>query len=647
MKTIRQVYLYAVAFISLEVVVWGLILLLRTSLSRGAVIPDAGTLSGGLALILVGLPIFAIHWLWGQRIAATDEDEQSGLVRALFMYSTLTVTLIPVIQNILALLNRFLLQVTGADTWMALLGQNQTLLDNAIAIVVNTVAAAYFWNVLRLDWKRLATPENFTGVRRIYRYVWLVYSLIFVLWGIQLSISFLTQGQNTTILGFSGLEAAINSITLLTVGTPLWFYNWKICQDALQEPAEQQSNLRLGVLYILSVMSVLVVLGTGGLIFYILLNGFFSILSGASPSLSDFLSNIRGPLSLVIPFGLVWGYYGQWFHQESESRPEAAQRAGIRRLYYYILAPVGLATTIIGISLLISFLLQVLFSNQSIVGTSFREQLAGAIATLAIGVPLWLLMWLPMQAEATQAGELGDLARQSLIRRMYLYLVTFISVITLMGLGGWLLFTLLRALLSSDFPVDFSRQFLDIAQRLLLSVLTLVYHLFALRRDGTHASDTLSLRHKNFPVLVLDREGSGFGARMAAQIQKQAPDLPVAIQSVEQPVPDGAETASAIVLTAEMALNPPEALRLWLREYAGARVVVPGRVQGWHWPTPQPQDAENQAIQTLRQLANGETAHPIAGGGRSFWDVAAYILAGLFLLQICFSVLLISISFLF
>jgi hypothetical protein len=57
MKTIRRLYFYAVALISLEVVLWGLIGLLRSIV--GQVINDsAQALAQALSLILVGVPIF-------------------------------------------------------------------------------------------------------------------------------------------------------------------------------------------------------------------------------------------------------------------------------------------------------------------------------------------------------------------------------------------------------------------------------------------------------------------------------------------------------------------------------------------------------------------------------------------------------------
>src|SRR5258705_13961668 len=113
MRSIRRLYFYLVALISLEVVIWGLINLLSTIFAENSLFPGADTIAQALALLLVGMPIFVFHWLLAQRLAAGDEEERSAIIRALFLYTVLLLTLIPVVQNILALFDRLL--ISSAD----------------------------------------------------------------------------------------------------------------------------------------------------------------------------------------------------------------------------------------------------------------------------------------------------------------------------------------------------------------------------------------------------------------------------------------------------------------------------------------------------------------------------------------------------
>jgi hypothetical protein len=98
MKTIRRLYFYAVAAISVEVVLWGIITLLRSIFNTNKIVDGSSTLAQALSLILVGLPIFLIHWLWAQRVSAKEDEEKTAGVRAVFLYGILLGTLIPAVH---------------------------------------------------------------------------------------------------------------------------------------------------------------------------------------------------------------------------------------------------------------------------------------------------------------------------------------------------------------------------------------------------------------------------------------------------------------------------------------------------------------------------------------------------------------------
>ena len=81
--------------------------------------------------------------------------------------------------------------------------------------------------------------------------------------------------------------------------------------------------------------------------------------------------------------------------------PDAPRRAGLRRFYYYILSAIGLVATFIGLSLLLSFVIDNLVGATLWV-TNLRPRLASALAVLLVSFPLWWLTWRPMQADALQ-----------------------------------------------------------------------------------------------------------------------------------------------------------------------------------------------------------------------------------------------------
>lgn len=628
MRTIRRLYFYVVTLISLEVVVWGLINLLRSIFSSG-LIDASEILAQALALVLVGVPIFLFHWLWTQRAAIKDEEERTASLRAIFFYAVLIGTLVPVVQNLLAFINRMALGVSDIALSRALVGGSQSWQDNLIAIFINGVVGFYFFSTLRAEWKSLPETENFADVRRLYRYLWLLYGLSMVVYGAQQIFHFIFSiPVPTNLLGGVGREIFVNGLALLLIGTPLWVYVWRICQDALTAPAEKESNLRLGVLYLLSLAGVITVLSAGGT----LLDTILSWALGEAMKGYEFVKQIGEPISLGIPLAGVWAYYGGWLNHQIQSDENLTRRAGKKRIYYYILSALGLGAAFIGIALVFSFVIDLLTSN-AFWGESLRSRLAAAISTLVVGLPLWLLTWRPMQVEALAEGDAGDHARRSTIRRAYLYLALFAGVIGGMASAVGLVYQLVNALLSVVPPADFLSNILNAAQLLVLFAILLVYHLNCMRRDGDKAGQTLEERQRGFPVLVIDPGDEAFIKHIGAAMAKHAEDVPVVIKSVSESTET--EDIKAVILPVSLALDPPDTLRKWLKDFSGEKIVVGEAGSGWVLSALTPE----QAARSARQVAEGEEvrlAHLSAAW--SVVQIVAVVIVGIQVLFFLFAI---------
>ena len=632
MKTIRRLYFYAVAFISFEVVLWGLIGLIRSIVNPKLITDNAQALAQALSLILVGVPIFLVHWLWTQRASAREEEEKTSTIRAIFLYGALFATLIPAVQNLLALINRTFLGVARISYDRALLGGTQSWPDNLIAIALNLLLAAYFWSILRAEWPTLPDPENFKDIRRLYRYLWVLYGLLMVIFGAQQILRYIFYIP-TGVIGMMGRETFINATALLVIGAPIWFFSWRILQDSLADPDEKESLLRLGILYLLSLSGVIVVLTAGGNLFYMLLNRLF----GESMIWSDFIQKIGGPISLGLPFGVIWAYYGKWLNQQIGFESQAPRRAGKKRIYFYILSIIGLVATFVGIASLLSFLITLGLGSDSLNTDGFRQSLTGALAILAVGMPLWLMTWRPMQAEALTDGDVGDHARRSIVRKVYLYLVLFASVIGGMVSAGTLIFTLINTLLGGDTP-NFANSILDNLQVLVMFVVLLLYHLSALRKDGVARADALEARQEQFGVRVFDNNGK-FGESVKAAFMKHAPKVPVTVVNVNEKIPDDM-TPSAIVLTGSLAVNTPENVEAWMRSFNGIRLIVADDAAGIYW-----MNDLGQAAQSARAMAEGQEIRPQSSAKTtSVWTTVAYVFAVLFAIQLVFMLLAFGIS---
>ena len=625
MKSIRRLYFYLVAFISVEVVVWGLVGLLRSIIDK-TVSGGADALAQALALILVGVPIFLIHWLWAQRVSAQDAEEQSAALRAVFLYAILLGTLIPVVQNLLSFIDRSLVEVTGLGAARAFSSfREQTLADNLIAIIMNAIVASYFWTVLDKDWATLTDKKNFSEVRRLYRYIWMLYGLLMTVFGAQQILSFLFYIPGNT-LGELGREVIVNGLALLVIGTPIWVYIWRLIQDSLTDPEEMGSTLRLVILYILALGGVVTVLTTSALVVNIIVTW----LLGGDATFREIIRALGGPISVGVPLGMIWAYYGYWLNRHIEAIGDRVRQAGLKRIYNYILAFIGLIVSFIGVATLLNFIIDLLTSKAFLIGDANRVSLATAISSLVVGLPLWLMTWRPMQAAALAQDDLGDHARRSVLRKTYLYLALFASVIGGMATAVGLVYQLIRVVLTGNTGSDFIGTLLNLIQVLFLFGVVLVYHLRVLRADGASTADALAEKQNQFGVLIVD-SGNGFVEMVQAALLKSDSKVQVTVTTPAEK-PDG--NFSAIVISGALAVDAPE----WIRSFSGNKIVIQNEAQNLVWA-----DDAVQAALSVQMLAEGQEVR-LQKQSRSAWIYVVYVFAALFALQLLFMLLALGIA---
>lgn len=640
MSTVRRLYFYGLVLLSVEVIIWGTINLLRTIVSQGLA-GDGQSLATGLSLVLVGIPIFWLHWRTVQRDALREPEEHASRIRAVFLYGALFATLLPIVYAVLALLDRWLTTLFGQPAASAWFGTDGSALDNIIAIIINALALAYFWYILRKDWLS-DIPENFLAeTRRLYWYLWVLFGLIITVAGIFNLIHYLLLITSQDKQQMAATLAA--GISLMLVGIPMWAHHWMVVQSSLVDPAERRSLLRMVVLYLISLAGVVGVLATAARVLSSLINWVLG--DPSTPAL--FLQDNAETLGLAIPLAGMWWYYGRILNEEVAAMPDLPRREALGRLYNYILSLLGLAVTFAGLINLADYLVRAVTSG-ILMSNALRSTLSGALAALAVGLPLWLVSWRRMQREATQLNDMGDHARRSVLRKAYLYLVLFLLVTGAMGFTGWLLYTLINALLngvSGDFGQDVIRLFLS----LIIDGALLMYHWRGLRQDNRLAQQTLGDLHAAFPTLVFIEEDGLFGKALVDDLQRFAPRLPIALHLIERGAPDDTMLgARAVLLPVGLALNPPEALKLWLNEYQGQRVLIPLPAENWSWlGQAEKQEAilAREAAHAIRQMAEGESVRQVAPSNP--WVIASYIMGGIFGLLVLWFLFILIVSSLF
>ncbi len=519
MRTIRRIYFYLVSFISILTLVWGITNLLRSIANQQTTGNQSTILSAGLAQVLVSIPIFLLHWLIVQRDARKSEEEKNSLVRALFLYAVLISTLIPVVQNFMALLNRLLLQGARLNPERAVFGGYQTLSDNLIAVGVNLILAAYFYRILRSDWATSTDTGNLVDLRRLYRYVWMLYSLGLSVIGVQKLVTYILAWQQP--IGTTGREQLGNAVTLLVVGVPLWIYWWRLIQTSIKELIEHRTTLRTTILYILTLAGAITFcVNAGGIVYWLLRAAL-----GDSFTFLQLLTELSQPISLALPFGVIWAYYAGILEGDISTESDTVKQSAMRRIYRYILAAIGLGGTIYGLAGIAGFIVNLL-TNHSMTWQNRHQDLAVNLAVLVVGVVLWLVYWLQVNRESMLEGVTGDHARRSLSRKIYLYLAVFACVIGTMAATGYLLYTILQNVFGSQ-STNLLTDSLQDLRLILIFAAFLSYHLICLNRDNRALTRHLAEKQAAFPVVALFDSGSSTGKGIQQAFQRHAAGIPV------------------------------------------------------------------------------------------------------------------------
>jgi len=493
MQVARRVYIYLVTFISLLVMLAGAVGLLQLLVelalgsSRG-VLNDSGFVrqqfSTSGALMLVGTLVWTIHWLLARRSVSVSnpgaEQERLSVLRKLLLYGVMFVSAWQVFFALSQLLrNTFLSLFSTAITDMG-----QTLADTVPSLFVYSIAWLYYWRVAYND-NRL-TPEDTrcATVRRWYFYL--------VSYGTLSILMFYTADlgrrlwEASTRAGGSGAGAEsplVSDVAWIVVAAAFWLSHWLIVQRVTSvSEDEQRSVLRKVYLYFMVFQTLSVTVTS--LAFF--LNNVLRLILGMSPlgsSADSLLTQAGGPLMTALVYGLMWAYHWRVLQWDAALVAEEPPRqANIRRAYHYLVALVGLTVLGTGVASLVSLLLDVVSGGfaTNLGQQSMGDRISLAATLIIVGGPVWYVNWLRLQKRALAPNGVGD--RHALLRRIYLYLILFFSVITLLVSAGALLYQIFL-ILGGGASQNFMHDLAGVLGPAIAAGVILAYHLQTITGD--------------------------------------------------------------------------------------------------------------------------------------------------------------------
>ena len=644
MSNIRRWYIYLVCAVSLQAVTWAVIALLR-NLLIGQLDPPTSTLALQMAVVLIALPIFLGHWLWGQRLAGGSIEERGATLRRLYLYGMMAAFLGPFVANAFDMIGTLLrAQSTLIRQPFGLTGTDGAIY-HLLALIVLAVLWIYHDRINRGDARIVPIAGNSATVRRLYVLGLSAAGLAMTSVAIVNLIEWLLLQIGQPPLISSGREfGPASEVARLVVGAPLWLIFWYQAKMLFEGPsqAERESVLRKLYLYGAVFIGALtaVVNATG------ILAGLFRRLLELPPQ-----GDIREPLSVIIGMGLLWGLHAYFLQNDSRTVADAPRQRGVRRLYLYLVAAIGLAALVVGLSGDISVLLRSLDGG---FGNPRREELAWFTAAIIAGLPVWLIPWRWVQTEALEPGVAGNEARRSIVRKIYLYFYLFVATMTVLSAVIFIVAQLLTWALGSDAPT-----LTELGQAIafsLIAVAVWLYHGALLRTDSKLAGQTRSQSLADLRLAVLDVAGGQFGQAVVAGLKRTSPDLPLQpvmlksqngeaapekAQQAEQELVAQLSQAQVIVGPWQLAVpggGVTPTIAQAVRSSPAQKLLAPMHTDRWHWIGVEAEDRDalvEQTIQAIKQIAAGEPVKPSKPLGLgAIAGIVVAVLLGLILVAI-------------
>lgn len=459
MATAKQLYLYTVSAISLLVLAVGLYNLVALVLGELADAFGASVIGGAsstgreqislaIALVVVGLPVFAIHWGLVQRgWRGTDDaglEERRSSLRAFHLGLVATIALAVSAFAALQIVSDALATVLGADGY----GGGRFTDDIAMVLIAGPI---WWYHASRrnADLRHDHLTEAAAWLTRLYRYGWAFVGLMFLVTG----ASGVLESISSVVIGRSGFGAddrmwlgqLASSLSAIVVGSALFWFHAddarRIIRDAALIGEDDRASAMRAAYFGAVILVVLIDVGTSVASSIANLGSWILGVADAT-GVSLFLERIVGPLLVAIPFAVAGRLHWSALRREAAGRsPEAA--AGARRLELHLASGVGLAFVAVGAAQLLGRVIEVVVGSE--VGDDFfRRELVWFVALIVVGAVLWIPSWTGTlrHREAEPMTE-----RRATTGRAYLFLVVGAALVAAVPSAVFSLYRLIDTLL--------------------------------------------------------------------------------------------------------------------------------------------------------------------------------------------------------
>jgi hypothetical protein len=562
---VRRIYVYAAAFLGLQLLAAGaggliaqlLEQLLEPALGRPA--EDVFRLSLNVALLVVGLALWAIHWFWAQREARRTEEQHSAL-RRLYGYLVLLIAMLSMLVAARELLDTLF---SGAAADM----QGSEVAAALGNLVVAALLWGYHWRVFSADRAAVEQAGATATLRRWYLVLVQAASLGLASFGAVDLLHLLLQLGLTAPIG--NTPGVGSSAAGLLAGLVAWLPHHLWGRRLIGAPTplradEARSTLRqVYTALVVTAAAVAALGGLAGLLYELLL----AALGGAP--WSSLLVEQTQALAVVLIAVPLWLYHRRQLAYEARLSGLAARGATARRVIGYLTAAVGLGALFFGLGGLVSTLLRLWLAPNAL-GGGWREPLSFWLALAAVALPVYAGAALGLERLARSSST----EERTLARRIYLYAALLFGIIAAISAAVALLRLALQALLGAAEP-DLAAELGRWLGYLLIGAAIAAYHATLLRRAGAARGD---MGAGTSIAIIADEP---LREALRAALAREAPGATLRVASTDAPDSALAALDAAAILVAALPAAFDGPLAPAIRAFGGRRLLLASDLPGY------------------------------------------------------------------
>jgi len=564
LPAVQRAYFYLVALVAIHMAVLAVANLLRVGAEVAMGAPSGGftglpfvfnefsqprelyreQASLAIALLVVGLPAWVIHFRVAQRAALRSVEERGSALRSFYLHLVVFVTALLVFgygQRALGLVLQgiFIGENQRFPTYWGLEADWPARAAGAAVMALTAaVVLGYHLRLSILDRRATLIGGRAASFRQLVFYA---LALIGLFWAASTAVSTLAgiwdriADAVAPIPGLTAPQATppgvvvasppapsrddllrfqlIGAVPGILAGLALWLGTWIPLQRGLRAPTadgeiERGSVIRKLAIYLVVLVSALAVLLSATVA---VANVVERILG--TPDREQYRNiqhDVGFPVTNLVVFATVWLFHRRVVQAEAARETEFERAATVRRLYTYLIAAIGLGMLAIGTAGAIG-----VFGSQLMgLNTHGNGETAAYIALVLIGAPVWALSWWQAQRRLT------DDERRSLPRRGYLYLAILGGVLGVLVFGSAGLYRLLNAVLAGSFPIATWHDIWHFTVDGTVSAVAFLFHLAAVRADRSAQLPTVA--QHSVMVLVRASDAATARARLASALEGQA-----------------------------------------------------------------------------------------------------------------------------